>query len=128
MEKAFVSIVQADRKFYLVASKNEQDQWAVKGFKTLNEGLQYYEKGYEEFHNRSYESSMSACINWMMFQPAIVELSLEEMHVIVEKPIHVVFLRNIAGHMNGIPLLPEAETIWERGRKPELINDEMLHA
>ena len=124
MDKAFVSIVKTEIGFFLLVSKVD-DQWSVMGFKTEREGLGYYEIGYARSHNRSYESSMSACLNWMAYQPSIIELELEIMKALT-KDQHVYHLRHVAGYMDGIKLTEEAAKYWEAGKKPELINNEML--
>lgn len=121
----FASIVKAQQCFYLVATK-ENDKWAVQGFHSLKEGRNYYERGYGEFHNRGYESSMSATLNWLTFQPSIVELTIKEMEDLTEKPLRVMSIRNCSGGFKGIPLLPEAATVWERGKIAELINEDMF--
>lgn len=123
MEQSFVSIVKTTEDLHLVLSKDTNGQWNVQGWHSKKEALAYYENGYQNFHKRDYQSSMSACINWMSFQPSIVALTLDEIKELVSD-MQRHSLRNIAGGFDGIQLKPEAVAIWENGAKPRLIHDE----
>lgn len=107
--------------YWLVAG----DDKMVIGFKTKAEGLAYYEKGYRAGHQRSYEGSMSACINWMFFRPSIVRTTEETLNEICKKApdgrIMMSGLSHVSGFMRGIQLMEkEAEILWKKGTKPSL--------
>jgi hypothetical protein len=64
---------------------------------------------YSENHSRSYESSMSACIHWMSFNPKIYRFeSIQEMAKILDGD---TFKRysNISGSVYGVPLKSDYE-------------------
>lgn len=110
----------------LLAVEEEDKQWMVRGFTTEEAALEYFEGGYRNCHQRSYESSMSATINWLTFQPSIIHLSEDKLAELVSQKV-VKRARNVAGSMDYIPLKLElAKPLWESGRKPTLIKDEWL--
>ena len=56
--KTYVSLINVSDEIYLIGDKN-----GIMAFKTITDGLDYYEKGYKQCHSRSYESSMSVLLN-----------------------------------------------------------------
>lgn len=82
------------------------------------------ENTYNEFHARNYESSMSACIHYIFFQPRVVTVKdIEEIkeHIAAEQPRHV-SLSHVSGYAHAITCRPEAMSYWEKAAKPQLIS------
>jgi hypothetical protein len=69
---------------------------------------------------------MSACFNWLQFQPSIVEVDepvLENITAnILDADLSVVTLHSVSGHYLVARTRPEAEQLWEEGVKPVLIS------
>jgi hypothetical protein len=106
------------------------DGKTIAAWPTTEKALAFYEQGYARKHMQSYEGSMSACINWMQFQPSVVTLSLEEVRPLVdwkkdEKTgklcAQVQRVSGLSGGFDGITLLSSAEAVWEAGAKPKLV-------
>jgi hypothetical protein len=98
-------------------------QGVLTAFKSAREGLDHFEGGYRAGHGRSYEGSMSACINWMQFRPTIV--SFESMDDIYKAmgpgPYKLNSVQSIAGYMSGVFLPAEnVEALTKRGVTPRL--------
>lgn len=119
VESAWVCVVESGEKFGLLAIQDD-GSWVVQGFESETDGLRYFEEAYERAHARGYESSMSACINWLVFQPSILRMSLEQIRDLAAGP-RIHNWSSVAGSMRVIPLKPEAEPLWESGAKPKLI-------
>ena len=121
-EKFIVCIVQTAEMTGVAMVKDEvSQQWNVRGFQSVGEGLSYFETAYNRNHMRGFEGSMSALINGISFRPSIVTLSMPELKAIVEeKRVH--HIRNCSGRMSLLPLVKEkSDPIWEAGNKPHLI-------
>ena len=134
MAMHYVCIIRLDgqEKYGLMACKTERNVadkdtfWTIHAFGTEAAGLAFFEDAYKRFHNRSYEGSMSACLNWMAYQPSIAHLALWEMEQLVEE-YTVVHAWHVSGGMHYIPLrAADAKVIWDKGCKPTLIQDDWL--
>jgi hypothetical protein len=100
-------IIKADKHIGLMMVRSQDvGVWNVQGFHSESEGLRYFESSYNRNHGRSYEASMSALLNGITFQPSIVSLPLED----------------VSGSMNLVMLKPEADKLWQQGKKPSLIS------
>ena len=120
MNDFYISIVLSDGKYYITTEENG----VISAFKTDQDGLNYYESSYMEWHKRSNEAPMSACINHMTFSPSIVKVSgLEEIKKMVGPEPHLFGLSHVSGHMTGIPIpdLEVGQKYWDKGAKPKLI-------
>jgi len=107
--------------FLLAADKN----FSIQSFKTKKEAIAFFEDSYNDSHKRGYTSSMSACINWITYNPSIIKVSnLDEIgkNIVGNKP-RGFKLHHISGLMYGISTIPEAITYWKRGIKPKLISE-----
>lgn len=110
----------------LMTKPTGEDMWSIRGFKSEAEGLEYFESAYRRAHHRSYEGSMSACINFMFFRPSIMKLSIPEIETLIEER-KIVRAQNVAGGVDYLPLVADkTQPIWEKGAKPALIKDEWL--
>ena len=104
---------------FMAASSGE-----LQAFPSLGEGLRFFEEGYARSHARGYETSISACINHLFFEPWIVQISSLEkiVQAIGEPPYKLIQARHISGFMKGIAVLPsEADVLKSQGVKPKLI-------
>lgn len=107
----------------LMSLPKGEDTYSIRGFKSEQDGLEYFESAYRRAHQRSYEGSMSACINAIFFRPSIVQLSIPEIHTLIEEQ-KVVRAHHTSGMIDYVPLIAEkAEPIWEKGSKPALYRE-----
>lgn len=95
--------------------------WAIRGFTSESNGLEYFQSSYNRAHRLSYEASMSACLNAIYFRPSIIQLTIAEIQPMISA-LNVVSWRNVSGHVDVIPLIADqAQTFWKRGKVPSLI-------
>jgi hypothetical protein len=111
-------------KYLLLASQERDDSWCVAGYETVKRGVDTFERMYNSAHRRSYEGSMSACINFIFMQPSIVEITEEELPKLASKTPSVMNVHTVAGGFHGITTSKLAEKYWEKGVKPALISDD----
>ena len=126
--EASVALIQSDGQIYLMLSR-DGDQLTIAGWSTPEEAKGYFERGYNNAHDRGYESSMSACINFIQFTPKIVTFptleALVEALGIVEGKSEAVRLSSISGWMDALILDQEkAKAVWESGDTPALISED----
>jgi hypothetical protein len=122
----YISVVKAsDNGYYIVCNREEM---CLLGFESLDNGLLYYENAYNRKHRRSYEGSMSACLNYMFCQASIVKApDMEEIRRLVGDKPKPYNLHHISGSMIGLKLPDEyGKRLWEAGEKPKLIDREQL--
>lgn len=119
---AYVCIVKAGDTIGLLMTI-ENRVATIHGFESRMDGLRYFEDAYNTNHGRSYEASMSACINGIFFRPSILKLSIEEIKTCLPLgDTNVVKVRNVSGSMSLLPLdSVKAEALWDSGDKPKLI-------
>lgn len=97
----------------------------IMGWENLKDGLNYFTRGYNQAHGRGYESSMSACINYISFNPKLVQF--KDLQELVEKllgsePPRLMHLRHIAGNYFALKCIPSAIDVYEAGISPDLIS------
>ena len=115
----FIALILAEEKVYMLAN----DEFDVIGFSTLRKAKNYFENSYKSAHSRSYEGSMSACLNYITFQPSIIEIKdVEDIrnNIAEEKP-KTVRLSHLSGFMNAITTREGVKELWNSGIKPKLI-------
>lgn len=145
---AFVAILSTGDNFWLMLSRESDKSFAILGWEDVNRGLYYFQEGYRQKHRQSYEGSMSACINFIQFQPRIVEfadmadlearllptklpdaptadqavaalLATPHADAVNRRPCR---LSSISGFYDVLPLVPDiARPLWEKGVSPALI-------
>lgn len=118
-----IAMIKASDEYYIMAHAN---QASIQAFPTIEVGLKHFEDAYNESHDRSYEGSMSACINNMSFQPSIVGVprGLDELAEIVgSKEAGYIKLGNVSGSMYAVKAPAKGEEYWEKGHKPHLITE-----
>jgi hypothetical protein len=123
---SYVCLVQADGITGLMLTKTGdapggEKIYSIHGFESLGDGLRYFEDSYNRAHGRSYEASMSACINAISFRPSILKLSIEAIKEHLAEGATAAHIRNVSGSMVLLPL-KDAEQLWESGEKPRLIS------
>lgn len=101
------------------------NDYSILAWGSVDDALAYFEDGYMESHGRSYESSMSACIHAMTFQPVIVTLpdSIEELKGLIGE-IKLFSLGSISGRMSGIKLpVALADDLISKGQQVRLVKE-----
>ena len=79
----------------------EPKQCCILGFESEKKACAYFTDGYNRNHDRGYEPSMSACINFIQFTPAIVSFdSIEDLarELFPNGPGHPMIISSISGH------------------------------
>jgi hypothetical protein len=120
MDDIYISIILSDGNYYITTDR----KGIISAFVSEKSGLDAYEKMYMEWHDRSHEASMSACLNHITFQPSIVKVSgVDEIKKIVGEDPHLFDLRNVSGFMTGLKIsdIEIGKKYWDKGAKPQLI-------
>jgi len=118
----FIVLIKTNKGVFILAQSEKGN--AVQAFKRREEALGYFEDAYNDKHSSGYEGSMSACINWMFYQPSVVEVvGLEDIKTIAAEEPRLFHLQNSSGSMTGIDTREVAKELWENGVKPKLIRD-----
>jgi hypothetical protein len=115
-----VALIRTARDYFVLLNHDR----SICGFISIEAGRDSFEGMYMDSHRRSYEGSMSACINHITFQPAFISIeSLDEIYRWVADPerMKVCSVSNVSGHFVGLLLdSTKAASVWERGAKPKL--------
>jgi hypothetical protein len=126
-DKIFIALCKFDDKqnvtnYVILANSDDR---SIRGWHTLREAKAHFEDSYNTAHSRSYEGSMSACVNFMFFNYSIIETDLEEIKgkIAAEDP-GTLRISHISGRITGITTRPEAKDFWDRGVKPSLITED----
>ena len=115
-----ITLFNADNKIFINCDK----EGTIYADKTPEETIKTIEGTYNNMHGRSYESSMSACIYYMFFNPRVVTVKdIDEIKnfIAAEEP-HLRCLHHVSGHAYGITCRPEALKYWEEAAQPRLIS------
>lgn len=83
---------------------DESPQHQVMAWASESEALRYYSMAYVKAEHRSYESSMSACIHMVTFDPKIVLVSDFEMLKKYVVSGQLFSVRSVAGYAEGFRL------------------------
>ncbi len=81
-EQVHVAVFRCDEKYYLLLTKND-GVYNIQGWPNKQDALNYFTSGYNQSHDRGYEGSMSACINYILFQPVV--LSFDGLQDMIQK-------------------------------------------
>jgi len=122
----YVALVKFDGH---IGAMCDRDNSTVAAFKTKKEGEGVFESGYNAGHTRSYEGSMSACMNFIQFQPKVIKVKdgVELQTILGVGPYHRLDCRAISGFMSMIVAKkpnPDLEKIFETGSTPRLISED----
>jgi hypothetical protein len=71
---SYVAIFGTSKGYFLLLN-NEDDFFMIQAWQSLKDAKNYFELGYNNSHARNYESSMSACPNFIQFNPRIAEFN-----------------------------------------------------
>ena len=121
-----IALLHTPEGVFLMTAK-DGDTYNVLGFDSVQKGLDFFTNGYNRFHDRGYEASMSACVNFISFQPKVV--GFEDFDALMDELVDkssltLVRIGNIAGSYEVIPCKPEAVRVYEeRGVTPQLITE-----
>jgi hypothetical protein len=122
----YVVLIEADDRIWLMLNEDS----SVRAFTSQQEGLSFFEDSYNRNHGRSFEASMSACLNYLTFSPSIIEIQSEQDMVdqlVGAGPYQAMTLSSIAGSIYALECtLDTAQAIHAAGAKPSLINEETL--
>lgn len=113
---------------FIVAAETDEEEIVVAGYETLEEGQKIWSGNYNRSHLRSYESSMSACMHSIMFQPRIHELvNVKELQKLVKNEdgfAMPVSLSCVAGQVMAFQGTDYASKAYETATTVELINED----
>lgn len=115
----YIVLIQSKEDYYILANSDD----SISSFNTEEDAIKYFEKGYRSYHYRSYEGSMSACLNFLTFRPSIIKIKdVEDIrdNIAAEKP-RKITLSHVSGSMDVITTREKAKELWESGKKPRLI-------
>lgn len=126
-------MIDVNSTFYIVLMKTDdhiavlanREDGSIAAKQHSHEWVQQFEDQYNRAHVRSYESSMSACINGIMMRPSIVQVNgLDDIkqRILDEKTAQLMSFRNIAGGFQGIISKTDLEKVWDEGINPRLIS------
>lgn len=119
-----VTLMRSDDKVYLLVNKNN----SIAASNSVSEIIYGFEDRYNRSHASSYEWSMSACLNYIFFQPAAVWYDdLDSLRASLfagmrDEDLRIYDVRNISGGFRGILCGPSGEAVWKKALKPELIS------
>ena len=120
-------IVYFNGKNYLMCG----DPGCATAFKTKREAIDYFEKPWQEAHSRSYERSMSACLNMIAYNPCIVRINSEAMFdALFENRDDTIYMKlsSASGNMNAVVIKQDvAESMREHGSSPKLIDETVIY-
>jgi hypothetical protein len=118
----YVALFKSSDDVYLLMT--DDIPYQILGFKSLQKGLNYFTDAYNANHDRSYEASMSACINFISFAPRIARFrSIEELKSkLLGKGYTLNQLSHVSGYYKALSCKAKtASNIYENAVSPELI-------
>ena len=105
-------------KYYLMSSP----EGTVDAFDSCADACYHFEEGYRQAMAIGGNWPASAAINFLQFQPSVVEIeSDEDVKSLVDIPFQNYALHSIAGLAHGIPCNANGEEAWKKGIKPRLV-------
>ena len=115
-----IVFVKTDNKVLLLT---DQKGAVSANVSSVEDVVGYYERQYNKNHERSYESSMSACIHSLHFQYSVVAFDSEEaLRAALPKTGSLFSVRSVAGGVTGLDMGEAGVALWESGAKPRLIS------
>ncbi|MBU0777900.1 hypothetical protein KKF82_06560 [Patescibacteria group bacterium] len=116
----YIVILKVNEKYYIMANDDTTIMW----FDSENKAIRFFEDGYNRCHSHNHQSSMSALLHRITFQPSIIDVEgLEYIrdNIAAENPQFVV-LHHTSGNLHGITTRHGASGFWRFGKKPRLIS------
>lgn len=122
--KVFVAFIKAENEYYVMID----DDGTMCAALDVTTAKGWFENAYKRNHRRGYEAAMSAAINWMQFQPSVVQITGDTLTELIQFPAQGLKLRSIAGSLNVFKFTDQirAHDMFEAGVRPALIKDEWL--
>lgn len=121
----YVALFESENKVYLLMTHdNDSGKYLIHGFESLNKGLSFFTNSYNRAHDRSYESSMSACINYIFFKPRIAKFdSIKQLESkLLGKDYKLVELSHVSGYYTALTCNGKnVSKIYDEAKSPELI-------
>jgi hypothetical protein len=115
----YIVLILAEENVYILAMKD----FNILAFNSLEKAISYFEDSYNSNHDRGYEASMSACLNFITYQPSVIKVeNIEDIknNVAAVEPKYIQ-LSHVSGFIKGITTREEAIELWNSGKKPNLI-------
>ena len=114
VEQGWVVVLHMEGQFWLMLNQDN----SIKAFRSQDEAVGYFERGYRSHETLSYSWQMSVAMDWMLTQPSVVLLSLAEIQTLLAEP-------RVAGSRNttrGVKIdLERGGALWEAGEKPRIM-------
>lgn len=118
-EELAITVIEAKGQYFLGLT-NDNMIWS---FKNVKAGVRFFEDMYNRKHDQGYEASMSATLNYLSFQPSVLNAPPKEELKEGLANERVVRVSNVAGSFNGCLLKDEiGKAWWDKGIKPRLIS------
>lgn len=124
----WVALIRTSSKEGVVLYLDRED-CKVMVWMTGADALRHFEAGYRESLGRGGGWAAGAIINWLQFQPSIIEIesadSLKERLFNKESKMETVDMSSVAGFLTAalIPNQEAAIEAWEKGAKPVLAKE-----
>lgn len=123
-ERTYAAVMKTRNGYYLMLSRKD-GVVGILGWTHLQDALSYFTACYDSNHRRSYEASMSACINYIEFHPRILEFNgLQDMidKLKLTPNEHVVRISSISGSYEVMSLNEElVKPLYDDGIRPNLM-------
>ena len=113
-------VMENNGNYYLLGDNDG----CVSAFKTQKEALDYFEIPYHRAHGISNEKSMSAVLNYISYQPSVVEMVDDETlkDYFESEKVKYVSIRGISGGFVGAVIRQDyGKEMFEKGTKPSLV-------
>jgi hypothetical protein len=109
----------------LIVLMYNREKTFVQAFHTETDAVRWFEDGYNRAHSRSYEGSISACINRITLQPSVIVV--ENMDALVREfaepdgTVRLMQAGTSLAWVYGVDVTSKAQKRWADGVKPRLI-------
>lgn len=113
----YAAMFKSDGRVYMCLNEDG----SIRGFRSLQEGVDAFKAPYDRSSARGYEGSMSALIHRITFQPRIVAAPAAESlkGAVVADGARATRVSNVSGSMLGAPCDgPGAAALYESGVSP----------
>lgn len=117
-DEIYVTLVYSNNLWYFLL---DESTYSFIGGKDLLELIKPLEKMYMEYHLRDYTSSMSATLNYIYYQYAVIKIKEKEIKNLLEDT-QIWKLSNVAGRIIGVKLKQEKYEIMNQKAEPKLIS------
>jgi hypothetical protein len=121
-DKIYFSMIYSNNRYFIPCNNKGE----IHAYKSMEDGINDWEKIYHPTHEMSMEASATACIHYIFYSPTVVELS--DINSLRENVIlpgaHMFKLQHVSGNMTAIACEgPKTEELYNSGNKPRLVDD-----